>query len=213
MCCFRCPDSQFLCCAYVCTLCVTVVWNCSVVGQWESHGNPNLVPVFRVFVLQNHKYVTCLHGCYLYALALAHIAISFCPLTVYSSSGWQCVSSGPVRWTWHSHMLCWFSEEICTPGTTEPNHWGKRFRSNSSLEIKGIIENKPQNLTVKFGCNIFSGSVRLLLQNIFYNYYCSFNWQEQCFYHLRTIQQLGYIVFCQNRVNEGVGSFEVRTGS
>jgi len=33
--------------------------------------------------------------------------------------------------------------------------------------------------------------------------------QDQCFYQLRTIQQLGYAVFCHNRVNEGVGSFEV----
>ena len=35
------------------------------------------------------------------------------------------------------------------------------------------------------------------------------NKQDQCFYQLRTIQQLGYVAFCHNRVNEGVGSFEV----
>jgi len=35
--------------------------------------------------------------------------------------------------------------------------------------------------------------------------------QDQCFYQLRTVQQLGYVAFCRNRVNEGVGSFEVST--
>ena len=39
------------------------------------------------------------------------------------------------------------------------------------------------------------------------------NKQDQCFYQLRTIQQLGYVAFCHNRVNEGVGSFEVSFSS
>ena len=39
------------------------------------------------------------------------------------------------------------------------------------------------------------------------------NQQDQCFYQLRTIQQLGYVAFCHNRVNEGVGSFEVSFSS
>ena len=33
--------------------------------------------------------------------------------------------------------------------------------------------------------------------------------QDQCFYELRTVQQLGYAVFCFKQVNEGIGSFEV----
>jgi len=45
------------------------------------------------------------------------------------------------------------------------------------------------------------------------NFLFIYSIQDQCFYQLRTIQQLGYVAFCRNRVNEGVGSFEVSTSS
>ena len=78
-------------------------------------------------------------------------------------------------------MLCRLSENVCPSGTTQPNHGGK----------KQIVTSEVIGMYVTHANIVFS------------------NKQDQCFYHLRTIQQLGYVAFCHNRVNEGVGSFEV----
>ena len=75
-------------------------------------------------------------------------------------------------------MLCRLPENVCPPGTTQPNYGGKK--------------------------QIFTSEVIGTHADI-----VSANKQDQCFYQLRTIQQLGYVAFCHNRVNEGVGSFEV----
>ena len=40
--------------------------------------------------------------------------------------GWQRVSSGPIRGDWKSCMLCRLSENVCPPGTTQPNYGGKK---------------------------------------------------------------------------------------
>ena len=40
-----------------------------------------------------------------------------------------------------------------------------------------------------------------------YNYICSL--QDLCFYQLRTVEQLGYVVFCYQTSYEGEGSFQV----
>ena len=95
--------------------------------------------------------------------------------------GWQCVSSGPVREPWKSCMLCRLSENVCPPGTTQPNYGGKQRFVTSE-----VIWMCVTHTDIVFP-----------------------NQQDQCFYQLRTIQQLGYVAFCHNRVNEGVGSFEV----
>ena len=79
-------------------------------------------------------------------------------------------------------MLCRLSENICPPWTTQPNYEGKKRMFTSE-----VIEVCVAHAEIVFP-----------------------NQQDQCFYQLRTIQQLGYAVFCHNRVNEGVGSFEVR---
>ena len=77
-------------------------------------------------------------------------------------------------------MLCSISEDSCAPGTAGPNNGGKE---------RPAINNK----------NGLVNPFVLPFHSV----------QEQCFYQLRTIQQLGYVAFCHNIVNEGVGSFEV----
>ena len=78
-------------------------------------------------------------------------------------------------------MLFRLFENFCPPGTTQPNYGGKQQIFTS--EVIGMY--------VTHADIVFA------------------NKQDQCFYQLRTIQQLGYVAFCHNRVNEGVGSFEV----
>ena len=90
------------------------------------------------------------------------------------------MSSGQFERGWKPCMLCRLSENICPPGTTQPNYEGKKQIFTSEV-IEVCVKHTDM----------------------------SPNQQDQCFYQLRTIQQLGYAVFCHNRVNEGVGSFEV----
>ena len=78
-------------------------------------------------------------------------------------------------------MLCRLPENVCPPGTTQPNYGGK----------KADFQSEVTAMYVTHADIVFT------------------NKQDQCFYQLRTIQQLGYVAFCHNRVNEGVGSFEV----
>jgi len=144
----------------------------------------------------------------IYAFTLAHIAMPFwlcilhqvgsvCHLVQSDEPGIHTCSVDSLRRSVHLGLL----NQIIGVRDLGLTH---------SLKFRALLKRKPQNVT---GCNIFSAGVRFMLQNVFHSYYCSSNWQEQCFYHLRTIQQLGYIVFCHNRVNEGVGSFEVRAGN
>ena len=136
----------------------------------------------------------------IYVLALAHIKMPFwlciphqvgsvCHLVQSDEPGIHTCSVDSLRRSVHLGLL----NQIIGVRDLGVTH---------SLRFRSLLK---RNVT---GCNIFSASVRFMLQNVFHSYYCSSNWQEQCFYHLRTIQQLGYIVFCHNIVNEGVGSFE-----
>jgi len=163
---FQVPTSAWVTVPVLC-MCLYSVGECSlklhccwsVRVTWYSQFSS----YFRAFVLQNHKYVTCLQWlCYVYVLALAHIAMPFwlcilhqvgsvCHLVQSDEPGIHTCSVDSLRRSVHLGLL----NQIIGVRDLGLTH---------SLRFRAYWKEKPRNVT---GCNIFSATVGFMLQNVF----------------------------------------------